>query len=221
MKKYFIGTLLFLFLAFGAHAVGGFDLAICGLYGIDNFSFDSFNSEYATDLEDMGSGNAYGVSLTLDLPLKIGFGTDIRFWSETSESDEGFYVREITTDIVPLSLYLRYTLFKMPVLRLYGKVGITSYNAKFNETWMMDTGDEVSFSYSGTTVGYFGGAGVQLKLVTLIVKLEVQYNMGEISALDFIIPEEISDYVDDMETGGDIPVELDGMTLILGVGIGF
>jgi hypothetical protein len=223
MKKICIMSMIITAVAFGiAAALPGLEISVGPYIGTYNPSLKTLDEQVL--LYDhqtvMGSAAIFGGQFKLGLPMGLGGGIDLGYWSNSKEwTDDAGDLNSYKVKLMPLDVFVQYSMPIVPAV-LKGKAGASAGNvwASFDASQVRPNVWNHYWNTEGSanTFGIFGG----LELVALPkfnFSAEVGYKMGEIEKLtikECHEPGEINDVLEYYDHDKDqvlpLPLELNG-----------
>ena len=224
MKKLITLAAAGFLLAANAMALPGLEFSAGGFAGIYKPSLKTLNDKVLLYDHQTGMGSAlqYGGRIMVGLPLGLGGGVDLGYWSQTKEwNDDQLDQHSIKARLKPLDFFVQYSIPIVPAV-LKGKAGVSAGNVwadlDISETRTGQWSHYFNSEGSAATFGLFGGLDL-VALPKFNLSAEVGYKMGGVDRLTIKAshePDDVGDileyYDHDKEQVLPLPMELNGVT---------
>ena len=223
MKKLLLTASILSLLVLNALALPGLEIAIGPYVGLYNPSLKTINEQVLLyDHQTVfGSAAIFGGQLKLGLPMGLGGGVDLGYWSNSKEWTEDNLIDQdaYKVNLMPLDVFVQYSMPIVPMI-LKTKIGISIGNTWANfERNQIETTQIHYWKAEGSTntFGLFGGLDL-VALPKFNISAEIGYKMGKVDNLTITEchnPDrinEIYEYYDhDKNQQLPLPLELNGL----------
>jgi len=225
MKKTCILTTILTIINFGiALALPGLEISVGPYVGIYNPSMKTLNEQVLLfdHQTSLGSAAVFGGQFKLGLPMGLGGGIDLGYWSNGKDwTDDAGDLNSYQVKLMPLDVFVQYSLPIVPGV-LKGKAGASVGNvwASFDASQVRPTVWNHYWNTEGSasTFGLLGGLELTA-LPKFNFSAEIGYKMGEVDELtikECHEPGEINDimqyYDHDKDQVLPLPLELSGIS---------
>ncbi len=224
MKRLFTLAAATCLLAANALALPGLEISAGGFLGSYKPSLKTLNEKVLLYDHQTGIGSAlqFGGRLMLGLPLGLGGGIDLGYWSQTKEwNDDQLDQNTVKVKLMPLDFFVQYSMPIVPMV-LKGKAGASVGNVQANldisETRINQWSHYWNSEGSTSTFGLFGGLDLVV-LPKINISTEVGYRMGEVDRLTIKSshdPDHVNDILEYYDHDKDqvlpLPMELNGIS---------
>ena len=225
MKKLLLTAAILLLSALNALALPGLEIAVGPYVGLYSPSLTTINDKVLIydHQTALGSAAIFGGQIKLGLPMRLGGGVDLGYWSNSKEWTEDNQTEQHAYKIklMPLNIFVQYAMPIVPAV-MKAKAGVSVGNVWANldvsETQINLWNHYWNSEGSTSTYGIFGGLDLVV-LPMFNISAEAGYKMGKVEQL--IIkgchePEHINDvyeyYDHDKDQNLPLPLELNGVT---------
>ncbi|MBU1356683.1 MAG: hypothetical protein KJ620_08960 [Candidatus Edwardsbacteria bacterium] len=225
MKKILlIGSILSL-LILNAHALPGLEIAVGPYVGLYNPALTTINEQVLLwdHQTAFGSAAIVGGQIKLGLPMGLGGGVDLGYWSNSKEWIEDNLIDQhaYKVKLMPVDFFVQYSMPIVPMV-LKGKAGVSVGNV-WAGTEVSEVRPNVWNHYwnsegSAATFGILGGLDL-VALPMFNISAEIGYRMGKVDHLiikECHEPDHVNDVYEYYDHAKDqdlpLPLELSGVS---------
>jgi len=222
-KTLLIGSILSL-LILKAHALPGLEIGVGPYVGLYSPALTTINEQVLLYDHQTAFGSAaiFGGQLKLGLPMGLGGGVDLGYWSNSKEWTEDNLTDQhaYKVKLMPVDFFVQYSMPIVPMV-LKGKAGVSVGNV-----WAGLDASEVRINQwnhywnsegSAATFGIFGGLDL-VALPMFNISAEIGYRMGKVDHLiikECHEPDRVNDVYEYYDHAKDqdlpLPLELSGV----------
>lgn len=224
MKRLSLMVSAIILLSLNAHALPGLEISIGPYVGLYGPSLKTINEQVLLwdHQTAFGSAAIFGGQIKLGLPMGLGGGVDLGYWSNSKEWTEDNLIDQhaYKVKLMPLDFFVQYSMPIVPMV-LKAKAG-----ASVGNVWASLDVSEVrpnvwnhywNSEGSAATFGIFGGLDL-VALPKFNISAEIGYRMGEVDHLivkECHEPDHVNDVYEYYDHAKDqqlpLPLELSGM----------
>ena len=224
MKRLSLMVSAIILLSFNAFALPGLEIGVGPYVGLYNPALTTINEQVLLwdHQTAFGSAAIFGGQVKLGLPMGLGGGVDLGYWSNSKEWTEDNLIDQHAYKIklMPVDFFVQYSMPIVPMV-LKGKAGVSVGNVwagldvsevrpnVWNHYWNSEG--------SAATFGIFGGLDL-LALPVFNISAEIGYRMGEVDQLtvkESHEPDNVNDileyYNHDRDQVLPLPLEISGV----------
>lgn len=224
MKKGLLTAAILSLSALNAFALPGLEIAVGPYVGLYSPSLTTINDKVLIydHQTALGSAAIFGGQIKLGLPMGLGGGVDLGYWSNSKEwTEDDLDQHAYKVKLMPVDVFVQYSMSIAPKV-LKGKAGVSVGNvwAGLNASEVRPNQWNHYWNSEGSTSTYGIFVGLDLVVLPMFnISAEAGYKMGKVEQLtikECHEPEHINDvyeyYDHDKDQNLPLPLELNGMT---------
>ncbi|HBZ86226.1 MAG: hypothetical protein A2509_11780 [Candidatus Edwardsbacteria bacterium RIFOXYD12_FULL_50_11] len=224
MKKISLMVSAIILLSLSANALPGLEIGVGPYVGLYSPALTTINEQVLLYDHQTAFGSAaiFGGQVKLGLPLGLGGGVDLGYWSSSKEwAEDNLDQHAYKVKLMPVDVFVQYAMPLVPMV-LKAKAGVSVGNIwagldasqvrpnQWNHYWNSEG--------SAATFGIFGGLDL-VALPKFNISAEIGYKMGEVDHLiikESHEPDNVNDVLEYYDHDKDqvlpLPLEISGIT---------